>query len=178
MPSLMMVNPHKRRKAPTKKRKRTTMRVRAHAIKRRRNPIKRTSKMMDLIMGSAVGAGGAIATDVILAKLPIPENLKSGTALPAVKGGLSIAIGMIVSKFGKNKKIGEQLAQGGLTVALHDMAKPMLSGMVPGLSGYDDGDLRGYESLMGDDIDDFEGDSIIGAGMSGMDDFTDEVDEL
>jgi len=173
MPSLMMVNP-KRRKATRKKRRTTAVARRRTTHRRRRNPIRSTG-MMATLQNAAVGASGALVVDVAMSKLPLPANLKTGPALPAVKGGVSLLVGMLVGKILKKASLGKQLAEGGLTVAIHDMAKPMLSNVIPGgLAGSDDlmgYDLMGYEDTMSNDMggyDEFD-------DMSGIDDFEGEI---
>ena len=158
MAELMLVNPRKRRKSPKRKtvarRKSPTKRRRKNPIaksparRRRRNPVAGT-KVMDQIINAATGAAGALAVDVAMARLPIPANLIATPMMrSASQGAVSLAIGMLVSNFGKKRKLGRQLAEGGLTVALHGMGKATI-GPAIGLSGIDDS-LLGYEdSLLG-----------------------------
>lgn len=61
---------------------------------------------------------------------------------------MGIGLGMLVSKIGKNKKLGEQLAGGAVTVALYNAGKQMI-GPSLGLSGYDDGLLGWDDGLLG-----------------------------
>lgn len=161
MASLMMVNPRSRRRKATTKRRSVRRAPARRVTRRRRNPIgSRKNDLMSQIQNAAVGAGGALAVDIAMSKLPIPANLKAGPALPAVKGAIAVGLGMLVSTVGKKRALGKQLAEGGLTVALHDVAKPMLSNM--GLAGYDDDDLQGYNF---DDFDDGD--------LEGVQDFVD-----
>lgn len=79
----------------------------------------------------AVGIGaGAVAAEVIMGYLPIPANLKTGPFRHAVKGGVALALGMAVGKFA-NKKAGELMALGGLTIAVHDSIKEMVLRFAP-----------------------------------------------
>lgn len=185
----MLVNPRKRRKASTKKRRVTRAKRRRNpgtslavnprkrrGVRRyRRNPIG-GNDIMSQLQNAAIGAGGALAVDVALAKLPIPANLKAGPALPAVKGAISIGLGMLVSKFAKKRALGKALAEGGLTVAMHDVAKPMVSRFIPGgLNGVDDS-LMGYD-LMGDEFDDVDAMDMSGYDdLSNVEDFAAEYD--
>lgn len=168
MAELMLVNPSSRKRRTTKHRKPTrtvsrrttkspTRRRRAVAMaprrRRRSNPV--GGKVVDQVMNSAIGAGGALAVDVAMAKLPLPANLTTTpTMRAATQGVVSIGLGMLVSNFGKKRKLGQQLAEGGLTVALHSMGKGLigpsvgLSGMDDSLLGYD-GSLLGYENTDG-----------------------------
>jgi hypothetical protein len=68
----------------------------------------------------------------------------------AAQGLVSIGLGMAVAKFGKNKRLGVQLAEGGLTIALHGVMKGALAKQMPALAGYDDG-LLGNDGVLGYD---------------------------
>ncbi len=157
MAELMLVNPKKRRKSKKRKsparkgvsvRRRRSVARKAPTRRRRRNPIG-GSKPMDQIMNAATGAAGALAVDVVMAKLPLPAQM-TGTPImmSASQGLVSLVIGMAVSRFGKKRKLGQQLAEGGLTVALHGMGKGLI-GPTLGLSGWDDSLLGIDDSLLG-----------------------------
>lgn len=157
MASLMLVNPRKRRrksKSKTRAKRRSPSKrlstVTTRTVRRyRRNPIKKTG-IMNTVTGGAIGAAGALAVDVALQKLPIPANLKTDQIAPVTKAAVGIALGMAVSKFGKNKKMGEQLAGGAVTVALYEAGKKMV-GPSLGLSAVDEGLLGWDDGLMGSD---------------------------
>ncbi len=178
MAQLMLVNPRKRksRKTPAKRRKTSVAGRAVSAVKRRvgslrkryrRNPIGGTANnAMATFKEGAVGAAGALAVDVLMQKLPIPANLRTGTMAPIVKGLVGIGVGMAVAKFGKNKQLGKQLAQGAVTVSLYAAGREMLKKPL-GLSGADDDymgadfdDLGYYE--MGDYDDSLSGDGFMG----------------
>lgn len=165
MAQLLLANPRKRRArratakkaAPARRRRRSVLATTTTKVTRRRykrNPSPRG--IMGQVQGAAVGAAGALAVDVAMAKLPIPANLRTGVMGSAMQGVVSIGLGMIVGKFA-NKKLGTQIADGGLTVALHGAMKSAVGPSV-GLAGYDDngllgwGDsgLLGYQSLTDD----------------------------
>lgn len=170
MSTLMLVNPRKRRK--TKARRRKTITHSKNPIRRkrrstslsaaprhhrrrksyRRNPISGGTGIVDQVKGAAVGALGAIAVDLAMSKLPIPATMKSGAMLHVAQGVVSLGLGMLVAKVGKNKKLGMQLAEGGLTVALYAAAKSAVGDKL-GLAGYEDlgDDLLGFQDL-GDDL--------------------------
>ena len=150
MSQLMLVNPRKRRakrrKSPARK-TRTITKYRYKSrpkrrVRRRRNPI-RSTKMMPMIIDSfkngAVGSLGAIAGSAINGILPIPVALQSGPMAPVVRALIGIGSGFAVSKF-MNKNIGVQMAQGAVTVALHDTMKGFIQQAAPGLNlgAYDD----------------------------------------
>lgn len=187
MAGLMLVNPRKRRsskkrrKSPVAKRRSTGLVKHAkrigHKLKRyRRNPIGGTASLGNQVKTAAIGAVGALAVDIAMAKLPIPLSMQTGIMKNAAQGAISIGLGMLVAKVGKNRSLGHNLAQGGLTIAIHDGLKGMLAGKVPGLSGIQDlsGDLLGMGDLLGDGgYEDYDA-STVGwmspANVSGMDD--------
>jgi hypothetical protein len=158
MASLMLVNPRKRRakrktarKAPSIARRVKTVYKKA-ARKYRRNPIGGSSRtnLTAQIKNAAIGAGGAVAVDILMAKLPLPANLKTGTMRSATQGLVSVGLGMAVAKFGKNRALGIALAEGGLTVALHGVLKSTVNNAMPTLQLAGDESLLGYEDLSGD----------------------------
>lgn len=189
MAGLMLVNPRKRRSS-IKRRKTTSHKRRkstglTHHVKRagaklrryRRNPIGgSSSSLTNQVKTAAIGAVGALAVDIAMTKLPLPLNMQTGIMKNAAQGLVSIGIGMLVSKFGKNKSLGQNLAQGGLTIAIHDGMKGMLAGKVPGLAGIQDlsGDLLGMGDLLGDGgYEDYDSTSVgwmSPANVSGMED--------
>lgn len=116
---LAVSNPRKRK---TTRRRPTARRP---IRRRRRNPLPR-AEIIDTVKKGAIGAAGALAVDVAMAKLPIPDNLKTGTMAPAVRGLVGVAIGMLVSKFGKAKRLGVQLADGAVTVAMYGTGKNLV----------------------------------------------------
>lgn len=128
----LLVNPRKRRKSSTaKKRKSIARRVkslvpsivkRTSISKYRRNPAPRagTAAVMATVKEGAIGAAGAIAAEVILSKLPLGAQFKPGGAQYVVASALaSVGVGIAVAKYGKKPALGKAMAQGGVTVALH-----------------------------------------------------------
>jgi len=182
MAQMMLVNPKKRkakrkatkkvvaRRSPTRRAKRAAPAVR----RRRRNPIGGTGAVSQ-IQNAAVGAAGALAVDVAMAKIPLPPAMVSTPGMRAASQGVvSLLIGMGVSKFGRKSKLGRQLAEGGLTVAMHGVGKSMIGPATglplagyndSGLLGYGDNGLLGYQELDGwnspapvqDGFDEFDG---------------------
>lgn len=154
MAQMLLVNPRKRAKRKTAKRKssstavarvksRVSTGLRSIRRKYRRNPIQKTD-IFGQFKDGAIGAAGALAVDIAMAKLPIPDNLKTGQMKPIVQGLVGIGIGMAVSKFGKNKSLGKQLAGGAVTVSLYNAGRQMLAAPL-GLAGYDDAGLLGFD---------------------------------
>lgn len=152
MAKLLLANPRRRKtrraaatkKAPARRRRSTAVVSTTTKVTRRRyrrNPT--APKMMEQVKGAAIGAAGALAVDVAFSKLPIPAQFQTGVMGQLAKGVIALGIGMIASKTG-NKKLGVQLADGGLTVALHGAMKSTVGPSI-GLAGYDDAGLLGWE---------------------------------
>ena len=154
---MLLVNPKGRRRRVGGKKKKT--RAISTSVKRsgkrklrrafKRNPIGgrgMVKNITNLAMDSAVGAGGAILTAIIAAKLPLPDALKGPIATPLVNGALGIALGALIGTLGA-KKYGEQVAAGAVTVTLYDAMRGMLKDKVAGLGGY--GDLLAYDEMNG-----------------------------
>lgn len=140
---LLLVNPRKR-KTTRRRSPRTTARRRSY----RRNPIGGLNLrgIMKVAKAGAVGAGGAIAADLAMQRLPIPAMLSTSRFLPAVRGLVGIGLGWAVGKFLKQRQLGEELAVGAVSVAAYGVARNMMSGGVVvenDVSGY--GDLLGME---------------------------------
>lgn len=158
MASLMMVNPRKRRAKKRVARRKSPARRLAtvktvSTRKYRRNPSPRVGSAVSTIKSGAIGAAGAVATEVILSKLPLPAALSSGNGKIAASALVSVGLGMMVAKYGKNKSLGMDMAQGGVTVALHSTLRGMVAGPM-GLAGSEE--LMGYDAgLMGGFYDDF-----------------------
>lgn len=113
---------------------------------RRPNPI---SFLTNTLMPSVVGGAGALALDVAIGALPLPPALKTGPMAPLVKVAGAVGLGMLASKM-VNRRIGEQIAAGALTVQVYNFAKAQLiklgAGKIPGLSMYPDGYMGEYVS--------------------------------
>lgn len=113
---------------------------------RRPNPI---DFMVNTLMPSVVGGAGALALDVVVGVLPLPDTLKIGPMAPLVKIAGAVGLGMLGSKM-ISRRVGEQIAAGAITVQLYNFAKAQLiklgGGKIPGLSMYPDGYLSEYVS--------------------------------
>lgn len=116
-------------------------------IKYRRNPLPARARgiVAENIKPAVIGAAGALALDVIVAKLPIPAQLKTGPANYAARAIGAIALGMVAEKVGKLKhEHAVSLARGGLTVVLHDAGKALMRAQFPALA------LAAYEEELTD----------------------------
>jgi len=116
---------------------------RAVSRRRRRNPIglggKGSLDIKALIMPAIMQGAGAVATSIAVGYLPLPANLKSGSMLGLTKAVTGLAIGWVVAKF-INKRLGQNFAEGALTVAAYDAingvatnAGVSMSAMYPGM---------------------------------------------
>lgn len=142
MPEMLIMNPAKRRKKrvtakkrPATRRKRVVRRASPAKAKRvarrkyRRNPSGRLgAQIKSMVMGGALGGAGAVATDVLFDKLPLPMSMKMGMQGNAVKGAISVALGVVAHKSKMVKpEMANAIGTGGLAVQMHST----LSGMLP-----------------------------------------------
>jgi len=147
-------NPVRRRTSKKPVRRRTARRAapkkyRRKSARRRANPALTTRSIRNQVMDAGIGAGGALALDVVQGYLPIPANLKAGIVGTLVKAGLAIGIGIVGSKIKivSNATAGK-MANGALTVVLHNELKKQVQTYAPGIQmgEYIDGNGMGmYE---------------------------------
>ena len=196
MAHVLLVNPssHRARKG---KRKRTRMRRnpanpfrrkrraarRPHAKRRfRRNPSLagfNLNQVTGQIMPVALGAGGAILTDMAIDRLPLPINFKFGNMRHVAKAGIAVALGVAAGMVvGRDK--GTKVMAGALTVVAYDALKAMLARVAaPAPMVAQPASVQGmgyYPELEFDN-----GDSmglIMSGGMAGDDDGFDEASDF
>lgn len=164
MAQLMLVNPRKRRRTVRKTRAKSPAKRR---VARRRNPIqayatnparrrrsRRTNPakgIMTQVMDASMMAGGAVLTDLISSRLPIPADLKTGNMAPVVRAGIALSLGFAVEKGLKQKAIGRKMAEGSLVVIAHDFITKQFGSRI-GLSAYEEmaayTDMGGYDDLL------------------------------
>ena len=138
-------NPRRRKKAvrrrrPTRSRRR--MRI-------RRNPTMR-GIINTLVMPAATAGAGALALDVLWGFVPIPDNIKSGPMRHVAKGLGAIVLGQLVGMVG-DKRMGDTMALGALTVTFHSAFREMTAQFMPGvpLGYYSAGANAGYDPQLG-----------------------------
>lgn len=105
----------------------------------RRNPIAVTGFLNNTIVPAAVGAGGAIATDMIANQLAwyLPASLQTPAMRPVTNIGISLLLGWGVGKVA-GQKLGNEAAAGGIVVALYNFFNQQLAGFGQGYGlGYD-----------------------------------------
>jgi len=149
----MLINPRKRRKKKT-----VVRRKRRHVARRRikrnsplavlRNPRKRRGMrkrfsgatkgfkpmqfVQSTLMPSAIGAAGALGLDILLGFAPLPAALKTGPMRPVIRIVGAVGIGLLAGMV-TNKRIGEQVGAGALTVVLYDTLKGFVQTNMPTL---------------------------------------------
>ena len=162
---LIAYNKRRGKKSTPKRRSRgTTVTVKTNPSRRRRFPKRlpaqrarrraRTGGGMlnTLFIPAATQAGGALALDVAMGYLPIPENIKTGPMRYFVKAGVAVGLGMIAEKVG-SKKLGRNIATGALTVAMHGVARETIQKQMPQIQLGEmdaDIDLMGMGAYMDD----------------------------
>jgi len=126
----------KRRAAPKRRKvsaRRAPVRRRRRAG-RRSNPALSVRSVQNQLMEAGTGAVGALGLDVIQGYLPIPANLKVGLIGTAVKALLAIGMGVAASKVKIVKaSTAAKMANGALTVVLHDELRKQVGTFAPGL---------------------------------------------
>jgi len=144
-----MIAANRRRKNPVRAKRRTTrkkparrrasarrapVRRRRRATGRGRNPALNMRSIQNQLMEAGTGAVGAIGLDVIQGYLPIPANLKGGIVGTGVKALLAIGMGVVASKVKIVKaSTAAKMANGALTVVLHDELRKQVGNFAPGL---------------------------------------------
>jgi len=155
----------KRRKKTATKRRRSPVRRRRRRVARRRNPALNMRSIQNQLVEAGTGAVGALGLDVVQGYLPIPANLKGGLVGTGVKALLAIGMGVLAS----NVRIvrpatAAKMANGALTVVLHDELKKQVQNFAPGIqmgeyidngmgyyaSGYPAGNIPGLGEYLED----------------------------
>lgn len=160
---------HKKASAHTAKRKTGKRKTKRNPImnlggKRRhsyrRNPVGGIlGTLQSSVMPVAIGAGGALLTDLALGYLPLPESVKTGIMRPITKGGVAVALGIIAGML-TSKATGAKVMAGALTVVAYTEVKSFLQDQMPTLK------LSGMEE--------FPALEFAGYGNYGMEDNFDE----
>lgn len=152
MAQLLLANPRKRRKKRKSGRRKAPSRrvasVTTKSVTRRyrRNPIKKQT-IKDMATNSLIGGFGAVATDIVTRRLPLPATMKTGWGASVTKAGVAIGLGYITERFLKQKKLGRNLVEGSLAVNGYMIAKNLMNRFAPGLG--EGGDLLAYDDGMG-----------------------------
>ncbi len=133
------VNPRRRRR-PARARPRRRY---------RRNPTMR-GMINSLVIPAATAGGGAVLLDVLWGFLPVPEGIKTGPMRHVAKGLGAIVLGNLVGMTG-NKKMGDTMALGALTVTFHAAFREMTAQFMPQipLGYYSPGAVAGHDPQLG-----------------------------
>lgn len=195
MNELLLVNPRARRKTSTKTARRNPRRKATTAVTapRRRRVSSRKSRVstatrrtyararsgmgkagiVNMVKDGGVGALGALAVDLALAKLPLPAMLTSGNMKLITKTGLAIAVGVIAGKMGK-RDLGHKMAIGAITISAYEALRGMVGGSL-GLNAITDINGMGFYSSA--QVDGYDDPSMFaGADSMGMYDLGGSVD--
>jgi hypothetical protein len=133
-------NPVRRRRRSVARRRNpvarsmTTYRPRRRVARRRysRNPIRGGMRgiLNGLVIPAATAGAGALGLDIIWGYVPIPVTLKTGPARHVVKGLGAIVMGMAVGALA-NRRLGNTMALGALTVTMHDAMRELVANTMP-----------------------------------------------
>lgn len=108
-------------------------------VTRRRNPVARAGgllkKPMAMLTPALMGALGATAVNTILGKLPLPAKAMTGKMRYVTQAAAAIGLSMVAQKLGVKGALAAQMAEGSLTVTLHQAITETASGMGMNLSG-------------------------------------------
>lgn len=112
-------------------------RSRGRTRRYRRNPIGGISVgRLSNLMLPAIGIGvGALAVEVIVQYMPIPIEWKAGPMRYVVTAATGVAIGLVIAKVFKQKRLGYFFAAGGVAISAHNFAKAWLNQQAPAIRG-------------------------------------------
>jgi len=118
----------------------------------RRNPSAFRGGVMGVVNNQLLpglyGAGGAVALNLALSYLPLPDSLKTGWTRHGVRLLGALGIGWAAQKFVKGR-VGQAMASGAIVVVMYDIVKAALAQFAPEIGSR----LGEFEdvSLSGDD---------------------------
>ena len=92
-------------------------------------------KLSSLVMPAIFIGLGAVGTEIILGYTPLPMAWKTGPMRYVVKGAMGVAIGLVIAKGFKQKKLGYYFAAGAIAIATHDFVKTWLATNNPAIKG-------------------------------------------
>lgn len=171
---------------PVRRRRRRSSAVAVRRVRRKRNPSPRAmlGQIVPTVQAGAIGAGGGLANDLLygLVKARLPVAMQTGVGRHAVKVLGAVLVGMLGNFVLKGK--GAALANGAMTVVLHEALKEQLAKAVPALplGEYDELSYIDAASVLSGDDDDGVGEYLAAAAgggmgeyMQGVGDATDDV---
>jgi hypothetical protein len=103
----------------------------------RRNPVGMggVGKLSSLMLPAVFIGAGAVAVEIFQAYLPIPLAWKTGPMRYVVKAGVGIALGLVIAKALKQKRLGYYFAAGAVAISVHDFLKTWLNSQAPAIRG-------------------------------------------
>lgn len=104
----------------------------------------------NLIIPAATAGAGAVGLDILWGFVPIPVELKTGAMRHVVKGLGAIMLGMAVGAV-VDRRMGDTMALGALTVTMHDAMRELVANNMPGvpLGYYSPGMPAGHNPGLG-----------------------------
>ena len=108
------------------------------------------STIKTLVMPAATAGAGALVLDMLWGYVPIPDQIKSGPMRHVAKGLGAVVLGAIVGKVA-NRRMGDTMALGALTVTFHAAFRELTAQYAPGLTlgYYSAGANAGYDPQLG-----------------------------
>lgn len=98
----------------------------------RRNPVEGVTNFASDSLGpAAIGALGAVGTDILLGYLPMPAGWGRGMGQPIMRILASLGVGWVVAAASKNDRYGAEAAAGGMVVALYSLFRPWVAQSMP-----------------------------------------------
>lgn len=103
-----------------------------------------------LVMPAATAGAGALALDVLWGFVPIPDTIKGGPMRHVAKGLGAVVMGQLVGMVA-NRKTGDTMALGALTVTFYNAFRELTAQFMPGvpLGYYSAGANAGYDPQLG-----------------------------
>jgi len=103
-----------------------------------------------LVIPAATAGGGAVLLDVLWGFVPIPDTIKSGPMRHVAKGLGAVMLGQLVGMMA-NKRMGDTMALGALTVTFHAAFREMTAQFMPQipLGYYSAGPVAGHDPQLG-----------------------------
>lgn len=105
--------------------------------RRRRNPIGGDLRATSLLKGALVGALGATAVNTVLGQVSgmLPATLTTGNMAYLTRLGAALGLAALAGKMGAKRAMVAQMAEGSMTVTLHDAIVSLSGGMGMQLGG-------------------------------------------
>lgn len=132
---------------PIRRRKLNPRKARRVSRRRRSNPRFSLSGITSQLKPAVYGAGGALALDLAMGYIPLPEMLRTGYARHATRIVGALGVGFLAAKFLGSK--GQDMGRGALTVAMYGLVKDVALKFAPPaiatrLGDYEEVSVDGY----------------------------------